>query len=578
MNEPEVKVLMLKGNDGASVYYSSVQIADNAKGLSLSDLTPKADKDNPPEIGSIVMTPNGDVFAITGSSLTSAAATYDVGSKLTSIRGPQGERGPQGAGSGLTDQDREDIDAKISGLGTSLNARLDKAVGEVDDRFTKVEKNVEKNTNEINNAIKGVGFNISSASDLVAPYDSLDTLPSNSVVTYSLHIKGTVKNVPNDFPESDGASVITYSTNTSIGEVQLLTSNSRSMYYRICWGQPEIWSDWNKIASFNSLNLEPHVVVQSDIESGSDYTDLDKLVKNQVLVYAISDMSRVKKSPTNQVGTLIISNAIDNPALYGAGAVQTFVTIGNDTYRRIGWGIPVTWSDWKSFGGEVYKPTPSLAMFQNIGIIGDSYASGELIFDNAVDHYEISWGQILARKNGANAINFSVGGLTTRGWLTHERGLTLLNSSNSQDLYVCALGINDALRLGENYLGNESDIDSGADTFYGNYGKIIKAIQSKAPSAKIVISTLATSSEKMFGIPDSSIQKFNEAIGTIANHFGISLIKQADDQFFASDYYLNHMVNGHPTGPVYSEMANAFERLISKQMVDNLSYFETYKK
>ena len=38
------------------------------------------------------------------------------------------------------------------------------------------------------------------------------------------------------------------------------------------------------------------------------------------------------------------------------------------------------------------------------------------------------------------------------------------------------------------------------------------------------------------------------------------------------------MHGGHPTGPVYAEMANAYERLISQAMVDHLDYFESYEK
>ena len=95
MNEPEVKVLMLKGNDGAKVYYSSVQLSNNAMDLSISDLTPTADSTNPPAVGATVVTPNGDVYSITRVGFTKLGdgdihVTYDVGNKVTSIKGPQG--------------------------------------------------------------------------------------------------------------------------------------------------------------------------------------------------------------------------------------------------------------------------------------------------------------------------------------------------------------------------------------------------------------------------------------------------------------------------------------------------------
>lgn len=212
-----------------------------------------------------------------------------------------------------------------------------------------------------------------------------------------------------------------------------------------------------------------------------------------------------------------------------------------------------------------------ISMFSSIGVIGDSYASGELVFDNNhTDHYEISWGQILGRKNGIKVTNFSKGGLTTQTWLTNEHGLSLLNSSDICDLYILALGINDYFIGKEAYLGTTSDISTQSDTFYGNYSKIINAIKSKAPGSKIVISTIAYKSDLT--------DKYNDAIRKLATHFGIPVIDQQSEPFFSSDYYLNHMQGGHPTGPVYSGMAKAMQNLIEESMSNNLSYFETFKK
>lgn len=427
----------------------------------------------------------------------------------------------------------------------------------------------EEMMNRISNAIKGVGFVIASTSDVVAPYDSLDTLPLNSVVTYAIGIKGNVRNAPAELT-SGGGTVMTYTAKDSSGAVQILVTSYYELFYRVCWGYPASWGAWIKNASSEDLEKttdkfgveEPYFVYSSELEGDSAYADLNNITKTQVVTYAIGDMSKIKNAPSNRVGTLITYSTGRSD-----GRVQVFITSYNETYQRISWAGE--WSAWKKQGS--YKPAPSLAMFQKIGIVGDSYASGELAFDgNYIDHYEISWGQVLARKNGVTAVNLSCGGLTTRSWLTSEYGLSLLNSSEAQDLYILALGINDSYKLGESYIGSKSDIDSGADTFYGYYGKIIKAVQSKAPNTKIVISTLASS--------DDLSQKFNSAIEAISKHFGIALIKQSDDLFFTSDYYLNHMYYGHPTGPVYAEMANAIERLISQQMVENVSYFETYKK
>lgn len=209
----------------------------------------------------------------------------------------------------------------------------------------------------------------------------------------------------------------------------------------------------------------------------------------------------------------------------------------------------------------------SLSLFSKFGVIGDSYASGEVynLEGKPLDNYSISWGQIMARKNGTQCVNFSEGGLTTRSWLKSSRGLSLLKSTEPLDAYYLALGINDFLSLKEPYLGTIADIEKQSDTFYGNYGKIINAIKARAPKAKIIMFTTA------FDYADSP--KFNNAIIEIANYFKIPYVVQLSDPFFTSDFYLKMQHYGHPVAICYSGMANAFERLICKCIADNQKYF-----
>ena len=209
-------------------------------------------------------------------------------------------------------------------------------------------------------------------------------------------------------------------------------------------------------------------------------------------------------------------------------------------------------------------------MFGKFGVIGDSFASGSI---NIGDEWggrtdNVTWGAMIARKWGTSMLHLASGGLSTRSWLTHSNGLSKLNSSDPQDIYYCLLGINDFWSLGLDYIGSIEDIESGADTFYGNYGKIIKAIKAKAPKAKILL----------FGIADPSAvaTSFNVAIEALANNFGIPYVDQKTDELFTSSYYLSNMSGGHPTGPMYASMALAFERLIQKAVVDNFNYFKDY--
>lgn len=209
----------------------------------------------------------------------------------------------------------------------------------------------------------------------------------------------------------------------------------------------------------------------------------------------------------------------------------------------------------------------SLSLFTKFGVVGDSYASGE-IYDkdnHPYDKYNISWGQIMARNLGTQCINYSEGGLTTGTWLNASRGLALLNSSEAQDIYYLCLGINDIYFGADAYLGTIADIETKANSFYGNYGKIINAIKTKAPNAKMIIFTVA--------LTGATADKYNNAILEIADYFKIPYAKQLDDAFFSSDFYLRNQVAGHPIAICYSGMANGFERLIKKCVINNVPYF-----
>lgn len=512
-------------------------------------------------------------------------------------------------------------------------------------------------------AVKSMSLKNVSADPKTAPYNDLDTLPANTIVTYSHNYTG-LKNVPSVDDNERGYTVITYNfyPENAGGAVQVLTTETGYRFWRMKWGWPEKWGTWHnemygdhnlidsnlvKTAPYNDLNTLPdnnvyiytggldqvegapanftHGIVMTinarndnqgkfqivadetqtafrvfykggnqrwqrlsghfkqpvmltgdlTVNPPKEYADVNNLPVNQVTIY--SNFDKILNAPPVTNATILTLGSDwtnfnqPNNTIEGRAQIAFNASPSPKILWRIGWGYPDYWTAWKSLSNDEYVPKPSLALFRNIGIIGDSYASGELAFKVDTDHYNMSWGQILARKNGATAINYSRGGQTTRGWLADtERGLGLLNSTNAQDLYILSLGINDYQKLGKDYLGTEDDIEKGADTYFGNYGKIIKAIQAKAPFAKIVISTLSQT--------DATATLFNNAIETIANHFHVPCLVLNDDKLFTSSFWSKNLRGGHPTGPVYAEMANAYERLISKSMVQNIDYFEYYEE
>lgn len=210
------------------------------------------------------------------------------------------------------------------------------------------------------------------------------------------------------------------------------------------------------------------------------------------------------------------------------------------------------------------------SMIRKFSVIGDSYSSG-YINNRAVE--EMQWGNLIAGKYGNSYLHLGKEGTDTKNWLTMEQGLSKMLVSEPQDLYFIALGINDENRYGLDYIGTIADITNYdnyadyADTFYGNYGKIIEQVLGHAPSAKIVLITIARAY-------NSVEQSYNNAIKNIANYYKIPYIDISADSFFASNsIYKTSMVAGHPIALVYSGMAKRISKLFEMCVENNISYF-----
>lgn len=362
----------------------------------------------------------------------------------------------------------------------------------------------------------------------------------------------------------------------------------------------------NKISSFESTGKADKIVSNVQIV-GMNHTDARLLISNfnrhyngddtDLLYIYTTDATGVTANlvkgirVTEEAGTItvdlsaIVSGAIirfdydfsgitDGTRLQGTGTgflvkknCYSFESVSKSDFENYEEKIPI------DFG-----------FFEKFAVIGDSYASGEIYVADpsqskgytVTDYFPKSWGQILARKYGATCINLSVGGLTTRTWLTNSHGLTKMLAEKPQELYLCALGINDEISLGASYLGTIEDItnhDSYSDypdTFYGNYGKIIEQIKAHAPKSKIVLMSMAY-------LYNATEDSFTAAIEEIAEHYGIPFINIKDDAFYAKDsIYKTGQSYNHPTAPLYAGMAQANERLFCRCTVNYYNYFNDF--
>lgn len=400
-------------------------------------------------------------------------------------------------------------------------------------------------------------------------YKDLNALKPNTVVSYAIS-GGKVLNVPTSFAHTGSFTVATLSPKNDIKQqsIQIFIDKYNRFFYRICWGG--YWTTWempNKWEAQNKI-FAPGALV-------APYDNLNTLPVPSTVTYGRKD---VLNAPTG-LSEYVITTMSGSGNLSGAMQLLVDKNTGH-TYVRVGWGPTsnVYFTSWNQLDKEAETLTPqeerydspSLSMFGNFGVIGDSFASGSLKvgeeWGGQTDN--TTWGAMIARKWGTNMLHLASSGLSTRSWLAHYNGLAKLNASDAQDIYYCVLGINDYWSLGLDYIGTIDDVENGSDTFFGNYGKIIKAIQTRAPKAKIILFSVAD--------PSAVATSFNVAIEALANHFGIPYVDQKTDGLFTSSYYLNNMVGGHPTGPMYASMALAFERLIKKAVVDNFTYFKDY--
>mgnify|MGYP004697326599 CR=1 FL=1 len=306
----------------------------------------------------------------------------------------------------------------------------------------------------------------------------------------------------------------------------------------------------------------------TDYNKQKPYDNLNTLPKNSIVTYSSKD--NVENCPTIAKWgfTVITFSGTKGDSILGS--VQLLFTPEGQASFRLNWGDN-QWGKWKDIvkDDEENKYPLALELFENIAVIGDSFSSGELYPSSGVnDYYNVSWIQLLARKHGLKATNYSRGGLQAKTWLTSEFGLQKMTQDNPKDLYFIYLGINDNTELSQGRLqiGTVSDIGTDNDTFYGNYSKIINNVISKAPNAKIAI----------INVENPDYNRLYTHINTIAQHFNIPVLDLSKDTLTNSPFYKQEMKDGHPQALGYATLAGAIERLLSKSFNDDNQYWINY--
>lgn len=344
----------------------------------------------------------------------------------------------------------------------------------------------------------------------------------------------------------------------------------------------------NKINAIDDINTALQKAFTGTgvrVSSTDQLASLDVAVPNRC--YTL--VAKIDENQPSNYGDLITFNYTDTPN--SNGCVQFWYSTNGYMFIRIKWSN--TWSSWKRVVDPAFMQTDGnyadISMFERIGVIGDSFASGTIytgVETEDTNNFPLSWPQNLARQCGITAVNYSRGGETTQSFLTSgvrrmQALLDDISGGNGCGLYILCLGINDSnvnKTGGLAYLGTSADINlsdytQNADSFWGNYGRIIQQIVEASPNSKIVMTTYCRQPTEA---TEAAYDAFNEAIQEIAAFFEIPCLVLTDDEFFNSRYYMNNMVSHHPTAPVYSGYAKAINRLFANAAEANLDYFKTY--
>ncbi|MGE9908820.1 SGNH/GDSL hydrolase family protein [Limosilactobacillus reuteri] len=402
-----------------------------------------------------------------------------------------------------------------------------------------------------------------SKKDVKEPFDNLDTLPGNSTVTYVTGLLAA------DFPFAGDSQGYTITTNGNgfAGKVQTVTCTNKNRYYRLQWGSPAKWGEWQPVNS-------NHIFVSKD-QLAAPYDNLDLLPSGSVVTYVSGLPNKELPFEQDPNGYTIMTNGngfTDTPdSEIKAGQVQIVVSANGSLYHRIAWGSPAKWGDWQddSYTSKMkYDNLPSLAIFNNFAVIGDSYSKGYIQKADGTILGETNnkWGQFMANQYGTTFTDLSVSGQNTRKFV--DGYLDRLKQTKAETYFI-VLGINDASPDNNIELGSLDDIKNDSSTnpqtFYGDYARIIDTIKQTSPNSKIVLFTIMAD----WGLRT----KFDPAIKNIGKYYSLPVINVLDDQYFSSPLFSTLQSGGHPTVPGYGILANHLMQLIQKCVVDNPDYF-----
>jgi len=197
------------------------------------------------------------------------------------------------------------------------------------------------------------------------------------------------------------------------------------------------------------------------------------------------------------------------------------------------------------------------AIFRTIACIGDSLSSGEFesLDENGNvgyhDMFEFSWGQHIARSCGSEVYNFSAGGMTASFYnecFAESRGY--FNKDKAAQAYIIAMGVNDVLNQGQP-IGTVEDIviddyNKNANTFAGNYARLIQRYKEIQPDGKFFLVTMPLDNDTSKNAQKKEVRDLLEKMCEVFDNcylVDLYTYSPVHDKEFKNKYYMSNHLN-----------------------------------
>lgn len=452
------------------------------------------------------------------------------------------------------------------------------------------------------------------------PWNDLNTLPANSIVSYSPGIYSEVQNIPTDLPSGDqGLLVLTFTglhlSSSDIGVMQILTpmaagsSAISKVYIRGNW--TEKWSAWRALydqslvtsinrtisevtsarkssttgVTYSSLNARLYDDYKTCLKGGNSYyyvdtaekaadypwDDLDTMPINSIVGYDAPAHGSVQNLPADlpsgDQGLIVLTFNGYSFGSTGSAIFQVLIPMDSHSsvitkiFFRGNWDD--AWSEWKFlYDGEKNVSSEinynALSLFASVSFLGDGYTKGSLYSDAGLTDSltEQSYPKILARKTGISPVVYAGNDESTVGWITNH--LAELLAAEPTQAYTIFLGINDIVQNRE--IGETADINIG-ENYDANkdnfYGQYSRIIANIKSHAPDAMILLITIPENCPYGTETQRTNFNAAIQELGKTCGCPVIDvNKTDQVKA---LAGKYKGSHPTAAGYAVLSAAIE-------------------